>query len=209
MTLYDLSPRISPRIGVFPGDTPFRQRFLCRLDAGANLDLSTVETTVHLGAHADAPSHYQAGAPGIAERPLSLYLGPCEVLRVDVPRGGRVLPAHLPSAPRAPRVLLHTGTFPDPDAWNPDFAALSPELVHHLAAAGVRLVGIDTPSIDLQDDAALLAHSAVAAHDMAVLEGLLLGHVPPGLYELIALPLPIEGADASPVRAVLRPLPPA
>jgi arylformamidase len=207
MTLFDLSPRISPRIGVFPGDTPFRQRYLCRLDAGANLDLSTIESTVHLGAHADAPAHYQAGAPGIAARSLDFYLGPCEVLRVDVPRGGRITPAMLPHAPRAPRVLLHTGTFPDPDAWNPDFAALSPALVHHLAGCGVRLVGIDTPSIDLQDDAALLSHQAVAAHDMAVLEGLLLGHVPPGVYELIALPLPIDGADASPVRAVLRPLP--
>jgi arylformamidase len=100
-------------------------------------------------------------------------------------------------------VLLRTGTFPDPDQWNEDFAALSPELVHALAAQGVRLVGIDTPSVDPMTSKALEAHNAVADHDMAVLEGVVLDAVPPGLYTLVALPLRIEGADASPVRAVL------
>ena len=201
--IYDLSPRISPRLAVWPGDTPFSQRFLCRIDAGANLDLSTIESTVHLGAHADAPSHYGAGAPGIAERDLRPYLGPCELMRVEVARGARILPSDLPSAPRAPRLLLRTGTFPDPEAWNEDFAALSPELVHHLADCGVILVGIDTPSIDPQNDRALASHQAVLARDLSVLEGLLLDGPPPGLYTLVALPLAIEGADASPVRAVL------
>lgn len=201
--LLDISPPITPRIAVWPGDTPFSQRWLCRMDQGANLDLSTVESTLHLGAHADGPSHYALGRPGIGERPLELYYGPCEVLRVAVGRGERVLPRHLPGPVRAPRVLLHTGTFPDPERWNTDFAALSPELVDHLAAQGVRLVGLDTPSVDLMDDKVLLAHQALARQDMANLEGLVLDHVEPGLYTLIALPLSIPGADASPVRAVL------
>ena len=203
--LVDISPVVSPRIGVFPGDTPFSQRYLCRLDKGANLDLSTIETTVHLGAHADAPSHYAPGGAGIAERDLDLYYGDCEVVWVDVGRGERVQPHHLPGPVRAPRVLLRTGTFPDPDQWNGDFAALSPAVVEVLHAQGVRLVGIDTPSIDLQDDTVLHSHAAVAARDMAVLEGVVLDHVSPGLYTLVALPLRIEGADASPVRAALLP----
>lgn len=201
--LWDLSPPLHPGIAVWPGDTPFSHRYLCRIDQGANLDLSTIEATVHLGAHADAPSHYGAGAPGIAARPLEPYLGPCELMHVEIDRGERILPAHLPSTPRAPRLLLRTGTFPDPTRWNEDFAALSPELVHHLADLGVRLVGLDTPSVDLMHDKALRSHQALLARDMSVLEGLLLDGPPPGLYTLVALPLPIVGADASPVRAVL------
>ena len=201
--LWDLSPPIHPGLAVWPGDTPFSQRYLCRIDQGANLDLSTIETTVHLGAHADAPSHYGAVAPGIAVRPLEPYLGACELMHVKIGPGERILPAHLPSVPRAPRLLLRTGTFPDPNRWNEDFAALSPELVHHLADLGVRLVGLDTPSVDLMHDKALRSHQALLARDMSVLEGLLLDGPPPGLYTLIALPLAIAGADASPVRAVL------
>lgn len=203
--LIDISPVLSPRIAVWPGDTAFSQRYLCRMDQGANLDLSTIESTVHLGAHADAPSHYRAGAPGIAARSLDLYYGDCEVILVEVPRGGRVMPAHLPGPVSAPRVLLRTGSYPDPDRFNTDFVALSPELIRHLAAQGVCLVGIDTPSIDPFSSKALESHQAVAEADMAILEGLVLDRVAPGAYTLIALPLKIEGADASPVRAALLP----
>lgn len=199
----DISPPLRPGIAVWPGDTPFSQRWLCRMDQGANLDLSTVETTLHLGAHADGPSHYAPSAPGIGERPLDLYYGPAEVIRVNVGRGERVGPQHLSGPVRAPRVLFWTGTFPDPERWNTDFASLSPELVDLLAAQGVVLVGLDTPSVDLMDDKLLLSHQALARHDMANLEGLVLDHVQPGLYTLIALPLRLLGADASPVRAAL------
>jgi len=200
----DISPRLSPRIAVWPGDVPLSQSWQCRIDEGSNLDLSSITATVHLGAHADAPRHYAPGAADIADRSLERYLGPCRVVAVDVERGARILPAHLGDAPLdAPRVLFRTGTFPDPEAWNTDFAALSPELVHHLADAGVVTVGIDTPSIDPFADKALLSHTAVAGRDLAVLEGLVLADVAPGPYTLIALPLPLEGFDASPVRAVL------
>ncbi len=199
----DISPPITERIAVWPGDAPFRRKVALRIADGSNIDLSAIETTVHLGAHADAPSHYVAGGDDIARRPLELYYGPCQVVRVDVARGERVLPAHLRDEVRAPRVLLRTGTFPDPTAWNSDFASLSPALIDHLAARGVVLVGIDTPSVDPFDDKVLETHQALARHGVANLEGLVLDHVPPGVYTLIALPLPLVGADASPVRAVL------
>lgn len=203
MPIVDISPRISPRLAVWPGDVPYTREITCAFDAGANLDLSSIRGTVHLGAHTDAPSHYHPDGVGIEARSLDRYYGPCEVIAVSVGRGERILPSHLPYRPTAPRVLLRTGTFPDPEAWNADFAALSPELVHHLADAGVVLVGIDTPSVDLFDDKVLLSHGAVYARDLAVLEGIVLDHVAPGPYTLIALPLSLEGADASPVRAAL------
>jgi arylformamidase len=101
-------------------------------------------------------------------------------------------------------VLVKTGTFPDPTKWNSDFAALSVELVEALAARGAITIGIDTPSVDVQDSKDLPAHKAMLRHDMAILEGLVLAGVPAGVYELIALPLRLVGFDASPVRAVLR-----
>jgi arylformamidase len=110
----------------------------------------------------------------------------------------------LPTPIVAPRVLFATGTFPDPEQFNTDFAALSPELVEHLNGLGVKLVGIDTPSVDPFDSKELPAHRTFLKHDMAILEGLVLAGVPAGVYEVIALPLRLVGFDASPVRAVLR-----
>lgn len=201
--LIDISPLVSPRIAVWPGDVPYARAVSLAIAQGANLDLSAITTTVHVGAHADAPSHYAADGAPSDQRALELYYGPCQVMRVDVPRGARVRPEHLTGPLRAPRLLLRTGTFPDPERWNTDFAALSPELVEHVFAAGGVLIGIDTPSVDLFDDKRLESHQALHRRDMANLEGLVLDHVPEGLYTLIALPLRLEGADASPVRAAL------
>jgi len=201
--LIDISPLVSPRIGVFPGDTPYSREELMWLAKGDPLDLSRIQTTVHVGAHADAPRHYRQGAPAIHERPLELYFGPCQVVDALVGPGERIRPADLQAPIETPRVLFKTGSFPDPDQWNADFASLSAELVFFLAEKGVRLIGIDTPSIDLQDDKALESHNAVADRDLAVLEGLALRDVPPGRYTLMAFPLKLEGADAAPVRAVL------
>jgi arylformamidase len=204
--LHDISPAISPRLAVWPGDTSPRREVLLDIARGDNITLSTIHSTVHLGAHADAPSHYGAGAPAIHERSLDLYLGLCQVLHVNVPRKTRIVPAMLSAPIRAPRVLLATGTFPDPQEFNEDFAALSPELIAYLASQGVRLVGIDTPSVDLFDSKDLPSHHAALARDLALLESLVLANVPAGLYELIALPLKLVDFDASPVRAVLRTL---
>jgi arylformamidase len=201
--LIDISPLVSERIGVFPGDVPYRRETSLRLAAGDNIDLSSMRSTVHLGAHADAPSHYVPGGASIAERRLELYYGPCQVVQVAVARGARIEPADLPVEIEAPRVLFRTGTFPDPNRFDEDFASLSPALVDFLQARRVVLVGIDTPSIDPCHDKALLCHQAAGRHDLAILEGLVLEHVAPGFYTLVALPLKLAGADAAPVRAAL------
>ncbi len=204
--IYDLSPPISERLQAWPGDTPPAREVLLDMRRGDHLTLSTLRATVHLGAHADAPSHYGLHAPAIHERNLEYYLGPCQVMRVSVPPRTRITPAMLPGSVTAERLLLATGTYPNPEHFNPDFAALAPELVEWLRDKGVKLVGIDTPSVDLFDSKDLPAHQRFLKHDMAILEGLVLGHVPEGRYELIALPLRLVGFDASPVRAILRTL---
>ncbi len=204
--IHDISPAISSLLAVWPGDTPPRREVLLDIARGDNITLSTLHATVHLGAHADAPSHYGKDAPAIDRRPLDFYLGRCQVMRVAIAPRTRITPAHLPAAIEAPRLLLATGTFPDPHDFREDFAALSPELMHFVADHGVRLIGLDTPSVDLFDSKDLPSHHAALARDLALLEGLVLKDVPEGLYELIALPLALVGFDASPVRAVLRTL---
>ncbi len=201
--LVDISPPLTPSLAVWPGDVPLSRSVSLDLDRGDHLTLSSLTTTVHLGAHADAPSHYGRGAPGIGERPLEPYYGPCEVIAVEVGPGERVRPEHLRGPVRAQRVLFRTDTSTDPERFDEDFASLSPELIDALADQGVLLVGLDTPSLDPFADEALQSHAAVLRRDLAVLEGLALQQVEPGLYTLIALPLRLIGFDASPVRAVL------
>jgi arylformamidase len=202
--LYDITPAVTAALAVWPGDTPPSREVLADLKRGDTITLSTLRATVHLGAHADAPSHYGRDADSIESRPLDLYLGPCRVVRIPTPRGHRVPPSAIPANVANERVLIATSSYPDPYAFNDDFAALDPATVDLLHARGVRLVGIDTPSVDPFSAKTLDAHARFLAHDMAILEGLVLAHVPEGLYELIALPLKLEGFDASPVRAVLR-----
>ncbi|MBM4108548.1 MAG: hypothetical protein FJ255_07010 [Phycisphaerae bacterium] len=204
----DISPALTPGLGVWPGDTALSREVLCDIAKGDTVTLSTIRATAHLGAHADGPNHYGLNAAGIGERPLRHYLGACRVLDAPVGRGVRVTPGDVRGldALREPRVLIRTGTFPAPERWNADFSALSVELIEALAARGVITIGIDTPSVDPQESKGLEAHRAILGHDIAILEGLVLSHVEPGPYELIALPLRLMGFDASPVRAVLRPL---
>jgi len=207
MALIDISPAIDAAIGVWPGDTPYVKTTNLDIASGANITLSDIRTTVHVGAHTDAPSHYVQHGEDVASRRLDYYLGPCNVIHVSIERGRRIMPADLAGKQiTAARVLLQTLTFPDHRNWNNDFASLSPELVDFLHNRNVITIGIDTPSVDPFDSKALESHHAFAEHDMAVLEGLILDGVPEGEYELIALPLRLIGADASPVRAVLRTL---
>jgi arylformamidase len=202
--LYDISPPITPKLAVWPGDTRLSREVLMDMARGDNVTLSTLHATVHLGAHADGPNHYGKDAPAIEERALDYYLGPCQVIRADVARTARITFDMLKCDVTTPRVLIATGTYPDPENWNSDFAALSVELIDFLHERGVVTVGIDTPSVDLCESKDLPAHKAILRHNMAILEGLVLKDVPEGTYELIALPLRLAGFDGSPVRAILR-----
>lgn len=203
--LIDISPEIHEGIAVFPGDVPFVRDVSLDMQRGDHLTLSSMNATVHVGAHADAPSHYSRNAADIASRPLELYIGMCGVIDARTAGSRRIEAGDIGLDRDWPeRVLFRTETFPDPSCWTDSFASLSPGLIDELARRGVKLVGIDTPSIDPADSKALEAHQAVARHDMAILEGLILTDVESGRYELIAAPLKIRGGDAGPVRAVLR-----
>lgn len=204
--LIDISQKVTPRSGVFPGDTRFELRKVAEMAKGASCDVGTVTTTLHIGTHADAPSHFAPDAPGIGEVPLERYYGPARVVERlgDAPITAEDVRAWRPM--RGMRYLVRTRTHVDPDLFPDAFAHLEPAAAAALADAGVALFGIDTPSVDHRDSKTLDAHKALLRGGVAILENLDLAHVRPGPYELMAFPLRIVGADASPVRAVLRPL---
>jgi arylformamidase len=204
--LYDLSPPLSPQLPVWPGDAPLAYDRPLDMQRGDRVTLSTVHLTAHLGAHVDAPAHATLGGLSIDQCDLALFVGPCRVMQVPTPPRGLVTPAALNGPIDVPRLLLATGTYTRPAAFHGDFAGLSLELIDYLHAAGVRLIGVDTPSVDRFADEDLPAHRRLGQHGIWTLEGLVLADIPPGRYELAALPLRLVGCEASPVRAVLRTL---
>lgn len=172
---------------------------------GVPVNVSAFTLSTHSGSHADAPYHYDADGPAIDAVDPEIYLGPAQVIDARHAQGLVTSEHILPQlAHNMPRVLIRTYEQAPQQAWDDNFAAIASSLVNDLAARGVRLIGVDTPSLDPQSSKTMDAHLAIARHRMAILEGLVLDHVAFGIYELIALPLKIAGADSSPVRAVLR-----
>lgn len=204
--LWDISPPVGPGSPLFPGDTAYAQQWTARIGPGCPVNLSAITMSPHIGAHADAPLHYGPGAPTIGEVDLAPYLGPCRVIHA-IACGPLVQPEHLMHAVDGlpPRVLMRTCA-KAPTTWSPEFSAFAPETIAWLASIGVRLVGIDSQSVDPADSKSLDSHQLLLRHDLRVLENLVLDDVPAGDYELIALPLKLVTADASPVRAILREL---
>jgi arylformamidase len=204
--LWDISPPLRTATPPFPGDTAYQQQWAARIGPGCPVNVSAITLSPHLGAHADAPLHYADGAAAIGEVDLLPYLGTCRVIHA-IGAGPLIEPHHLAHAEAAlpPRVLVRSCQTA-PTAWSEDFSAFAPATIDWLAERGVRLVGIDSQSVDPATSKALPSHQRLLALDLRVLENLVLDAVPAGDYELIALPLKLTEADASPVRAVLREL---
>ena len=206
--IHDISPLVDPDLAVWPGDTPYSYEDLLKIEEGAAVHLSTIKLSCHTGAHADAPGHYEAGAPGIEAADLEKYLGPCVLLDVR-PDDHAIRPADLGDCDisGAPRVLFRTRDNADRTVFPDPLTHLTVELIDWLAERGCVLIGLDSPSVDAFDSKDLPCHKALLRHEIVNLECLALDGVAPGRYELIALPLRLAGRDASPVRAILRDLP--
>ncbi|MDM0018546.1 arylformamidase [Variovorax saccharolyticus] len=207
--LWDISPPIHEGAPVFPGDTPYRQRWAATISPGCPVNVSEISLSPHVGAHADAPLHYDPAGATIGDVDLTPFLGRCRVIHA-IARGPLVEWEHIAHAVAdlPPRVLVRTYQRAPVERWDGALAAYAPATIERLAALGVKLVGIDTASIDPADSKTLDSHQVIRRLDLRVLENLVLDEVPEGDYELIALPLKLVSADASPVRAVLRELPP-
>lgn len=207
LKIWDISPPVDEQAAVFPGDTPYSQRLHFSLAPHCPVNVNSITMSPHTGAHADAPLHYANGQASAGELDLAPYLGPCRVIHC-IDCGPLVLPAHIAHALEnlPPRVLLRTARAAS-QSWA-SFTAVAQETLALLATKNIALVGIDTPSVDPATSQDLPSHHQLLAHGLRVLENLVLDDVPEGDYELIALPLRLMRADASPVRAILRELAP-
>jgi len=207
--IYDITRTVSPTTAVFPGDTPYQAVPLLRISDGASVNLVTITTTPHVGTHADAPYHYLPAGRHPSQLALEPYIGQAQVISVANSSGEITLEdvgeAHLVAG--VPRILIHTcaSEWAD-DVWRTDFPYPSVALIEALAARGILLIGLDVPSFDHADSTLLPGHQALGRHQIMNLENLCLRDVPDGVYDLSALPLKLDLACASPVRAVLRTL---
>jgi arylformamidase len=204
--IYDISRTIQPTTAVWPNDARYAAASVLRKADGASVNLTTLTLSPHTGSHADAYYHYADDGAYAAHMPLRPYIGPAYVVTVDR-RDGALLPGDIPfeRIHNAERLLIHSHVSALPDEQFPTaFPYLSVELVEAWAARGGKLIGLDSPSVDAFDSKDLPCHHALRRHGMVNLECLCLRGVPDGLYELIALPLKLDLACASPVRAILR-----
>lgn len=205
--LWDISPPVHARSPVFPGDTAYSQQWVASIGPDCPVNVSAITLSPHVGAHADAPLHYDPAGAAIGDVDLQTFIGPCRVVHV-IDHGPLVMPEHLAHALDAlpPRLLVRVYARMPQHAFDHALPAFAPETITLLADRGVQLLGTDSASVDPASSKTLDAHQVLRQRGMRVLENLLLDDVPEGDYELIALPLRLTTADASPVRAVLRSL---
>ncbi|HVP37592.1 MAG TPA: cyclase family protein [Candidatus Saccharimonadales bacterium] len=203
MKIHDISPPVSINAAVWPGDVPLSLRPTMSRERGDAVNVTEIRATVHLGAHADAPLHFLDRGADIAHVPLEAYLGPARVF--DVGEVAEIRPEDLAGVPWAgtERLLLRTCRRFHATQFDEGFPHLGEGLGGWLAARGLKLVGVDVPSVDAFDSRSMSNHVALLRGGVAILENLDLSHVEPGEYELLAAPLKLVGVDASPVRAVL------
>lgn len=199
----DVSRRLEAKTPVWPGDRAFElsQR------SDEDLLISAIATTCHVGTHVDAPLHLDPAGIAVHEIPLGRFLGPAEVVRLpaECTRAGREdLP--LGWVPSHPKLLLRTGSHPVNAPIGEGFCGISAEFVHWIADHGVVTLGIDTPSVDEFSSVDLEAHHALNRRGMTWIEGLDLEGIEAGRYLLLALPMPLHGTEAAPVRALLKSL---
>lgn len=206
--IYDISPQINEASSTWPGDEHMHRRQVSNVRSGEPFNIFTLRSNGHLGAHVDAPSFLNKDQKSIDQLHLESFLGPCQLIRLQAEKKRPLLLSQLRDvAIESSRILIDTGTFNGERAFAIDFAHLTPEIIDYLFEQGVRTIGIDAPSIDAFATKEWSCHKSCFVKEIAVIEGLLLWKVPAGQYELIALPLKLEGFDASPIRAVLRTLP--
>lgn len=202
----DISQPLNKETAAWPGDTPFSyQLTFSKAETGA-ANVGEITASCHIGTHIDAPFHFEDNGQRVIELDLETCIGPARV--IDVSAVDYIDAAFLASheLDGVERLLLHTSLPNDPTRFPNAYPSLSPDIGPFLKRKGVKLLGVDLPSVDLVTNEELTTHHALHENGIYILENIMLDHVTPGDYELIALPLALEEADGSPVRAVLRAL---
>ena len=205
MRLRDISVTLATGTPEWPGDTPYSCGWTASISDGSTVNLSTMTASPHVGTHADAPVHVRDGWPGAHELPLEAFYGPAVVVDVTGAEGELSFPQIEPAiaAHRLERLILKTscgiagGVFPE------QWPTLSESCARTLLGLGLRLLGVDAPSVDAKESKSLAVHKMLFSGNAFILENLDLRRTPPGAYELMAFPIKVMALDAAPVRAVL------
>jgi arylformamidase len=201
----DISIALREGTPEWPGDTPYACRWASLIANGESVNVSAVIGSPHVGTHADAPLHVHDGWPGSHELPLDAFVGDATVVDVSAMPG--IIEASdlaYDADEHGERLLLRTGRTIAGGQFPAEWPTLSEACVRTLVGRGLRLLGVDAPSVDPRESKTLPVHHMLFSANAYILENLDLRRVPPGQYELIALPLKLMSLDAAPVRAVLR-----
>ncbi|RXT13487.1 arylformamidase [Ammoniphilus sp. CFH 90114] len=204
MNLLDISQRLHSDVPVWPGDTPFTFQLTWTKEQSGSVNVGQINMSTHTGTHIDAPFHFDSHGAKVIDLDLDLYVGPAKLIHISQKES--IGAAELASfdLEGVKRLLIRTDSWEDPTRFPTEFTFLRPDIGPFLAEKGIRLIGLDVPSVDPMTSKELGAHHALLKNQIHILEGAVLRGIDEGNYELIALPLPLEEADGSPVRAVLR-----
>ncbi|WP_411282043.1 cyclase family protein [Gemmatimonas sp.] len=206
---YDISIPFSVSTPPWPDDVGFSCGWTCRRENGSSVNLGVLSTSAHVGTHADAPLHVQSSWPASESLPASVFVGEVQFVAlpahfdaardITIPLLQSLLGAHVPS-----RVIVRTGHSVAAGVFPDTWPALTADAATWLVQHGLTLWGVDAPSVDRRSSTELPVHHVIFGGGAFVLENLALDRVPVGRYELLAQPLAVHGADAAPVRALLR-----
>ena len=212
MKIWDISRTLSNDLAEWPGDEPCHFQLTREKTTGESVNLGAISMSVHNGTHADAPFHFDTNGESIEKAPLETYLGRATV--VDLAQAfSHSKEKHLitiedlrPSAEQiaaTSRLLVKTGRWSDSTVFPNQIPVIAADVPAWLQKNGVKLLGMDLPSVDEIDSKSLQNHHALARAGIAIVESLDLSEVASGIYQFAALPLKIAGGDGAPIRAIL------
>jgi len=212
MKIWDVSRTLSNDLAEWPGDEPCRFRLTREKAKGESVNLGAISMSVHNGTHADAQFHFDTNGGSIEKVSLETYLGRAAV--VDLTQAfleskeKRLItivdlrPA-AESIAATSRLLVKTGCWTDSTVFPKQIPVIAADVPAWLQKNGVKLLGLDLPSVDEIDSKSLQNHHALARDGVAIVESLDLSDVGAGIYQFAALPLKIAGGDGAPMRAIL------
>lgn len=202
----DISQPLRNGIAEWPGDTPFSYEVAYKKTDTSSVNIGKMTTSMHMGTHIDAPFHFDDDGEKVLDLDVNRYIGRAVVIDVSTYETVGRKELEGVNFGGAERILFKTLSRPDSTIFPETFTYLRADIGSLLKERGVRLIGVDTPSVDPANSKTLEAHHSLNENGVLILENIVLDNVEPGDYELIALPLPLAGADGSPVRAVILPI---
>ncbi len=202
----DISQPLTNDLAHWPGDTPFSYQVTYTKEQTGSVNIGQITTSVHSGTHVDAPFHFMNDGQRILDLDINLYIGPCRMIDVSSASAIDAVTLKTFDLDGVTRVLIRTSIPNNPTTFPEEIPFVTPCGAVYLAEKGVKLIGVDVPSVDKLDSKDLEGHHALYENGIHILENVMLDQIEPGDYELIALPLALKEADGSPVRAVVRKL---